>query len=196
MDSKLQTIREEFEESAMVKQRMARTLAPDIARAAEMMVRSLSSGGKILLLGNGGSAADAQHIAAELVGRFHAERRPLPAIALTTDTSILTSLANDYGAETMFSRQVEALANANDVVIAISTSGQSANVLEAVRAAKAKGARTIGLSGYGGGELKSMVDLSIVVPSDSIPRIQEAHITVGHILCRLVEEEIMRGVNE
>lgn len=149
---------------------------------------TLSIGKRVFLCGNGGSAADAQHIAAELVGRFKKERRGLPAIALTTDTSILTAVGNDYGYEQVFARQVEALASAGDVLIGISTSGNSSNVVEAVKAAKRLGIKTIGLTGARGGVLKTLCDEVLVVPSDVTARIQEAHILIGHIWCELIDE--------
>ncbi len=151
----------------------------------------LLSGGKILLLGNGGSAADCQHIAAEIVGRYKRERRGLPAIALTTDTSILTAVGNDYGFEHVFSRQVEALCTPKDVVIGLSTSGNSPNVLAAIHTARQIGAFTIGLTGGGGGKLAQCCDLSLVVASNDTPRIQEAHILVGHMLCDLIDAETL-----
>jgi len=155
-----------------------------------MVAAAYRAGGKVVLCGNGGSAADAQHIAAELVGRFLLERRALPALALTTNTSSLTAIANDKNYEDVFRRQVEALVDGKDVVIGISTSGNSANVIKAMEEAKKKGARTIALTGRGGSKLAEAADLTITVPSDSTPRIQEAHITIGHIICELVEKEI------
>lgn len=151
----------------------------------------LLAGGKILLLGNGGSAADCQHIAAEIVGRYQRERRGLPAIALTTDTSILTAVGNDYGFERIFSRQVEALCTPADVVIGLSTSGNSPNVLAAIHTARQIGAFTMGLTGGGGGKLAQCCDLSLVVASKDTPRIQEAHILVGHLLCDLIDAETL-----
>ena len=145
---------------------------------------------KLILFGNGGSAADAQHIAAELVNRFELERMALPAIALTTDTSVLTSIANDYDYSKVFARQAEALAEKGDVVIGISTSGTSLSVIKGMQAAKEKGAKTIGLTGENGGELAKIVDLVLKVPSNDTPRIQEAHITILHIICHLVEREL------
>ena len=157
-----------------------------------MRLRScLLAGGKILLLGNGGSAADCQHIAAEIVGRYKRERRGLPAIALTTDTSILTAVGNDYGFEHVFSRQVEALCTPKDVVIGLSTSGNSPNVLAAIHTARQIGAFTIGLTGGRGGKLAQCCDLSLVVASNDTPRIQEAHILVGHMLCDLIDAETL-----
>ena len=185
----------ELEESANIKRMVAQNLADIIADAAKIILNAYKAGRKVLLIGNGGSAADAQHIAAELVGRFKLERSGLPAIALTTNTSTLTALANDYGYDSVFSRQVEALANAQDVLIAITTSGTSPNILKAVETAHSKGVVVIALTGKNGGKLKSMADLAIAVPSDNTPRIQEAHITIGHIICHLVEKELFDESN-
>lgn len=162
-------------------------LAPQVARLGDICARALAAGQRILLCGNGGSAADAQHIAAELVGRFVADRRALPAIALTTDTSALTAIANDYGYAAVFARQIEALGEPGDVLIAISTSGNSANVVSAVNTAKARGLTVMGLLGGNGGQLRDLCDHSLVVPSATTARIQECHIMVGHMLCDLVE---------
>jgi phosphoheptose isomerase len=159
------------------------SLAQQITAAAEMIVECLRGGSKLLLCGNGGSAADAQHIAAEFVGRFLAERDGFPAIALTTDTSALTALSNDYGFDRVFSRQVQALGRRGDVLIAISTSGNSPNVIEAVDAARIAGVRCIGLLGRDGGRLSNMVDLSVIVPANETARIQECHGLIGHLLC-------------
>ena len=178
----------ELEESANIKRMMAQNLSDIIGEATQMILKAYRAGGKVFLIGNGGSAADAQHIAAELVGRFKLERGGLPAIALTTDTSVLTALANDYGYDTVFSRQLEALANDKDVLIAITTSGTSANILKAVETAHSKGVVVIALTGEKGGKLKGTADLTIMVPSDNTPRIQEAHITIGHIICHVVEK--------
>ena len=184
----LDSIRRQLNESAEIKRVAARTLAEPISVAAEMILQSLKGGNKILLCGNGGSAADAQHIAAELVGRYTRERRGYAAIALTSNTSNLTAIGNDYGYDTVFERQIEALCRKGDVVLGISTSGNSTNILHAITKAKNIGARTIGLSGRDGGQLKQMVDLCLVAPHHEIARIQELHITIGHILCDLVEE--------
>ena len=164
-----------------------------IAVIAQVLCAALESGHKILLFGNGGSAADAQHIACEWVGRFHRERQPLPAIALTTDSSALTSIANDYGFDQVFSRQLRALGRKGDVAVAISTSGNSANVLEAVREANEAGMLTVGLTGGEGGRLAAEVKHNLNVPHASVPRIQEIHIMIGHILCALVDEH-MKGL--
>jgi D-sedoheptulose 7-phosphate isomerase len=163
------------------------TLQPLIMTAADRLIETLRGGGKALFMGNGGSAADAQHIAAELVGRYKMERKAFPAIALTTDPSIVTAVANDYGAGHIFTRQVEALAQKGDCVVGISTSGNSANVVDAITLAHERGCFTIGLLGNDGGALKTMVDIPIVVDSKDTPRIQECHILIGHIICDLVE---------
>jgi len=178
----------ELEDSANIKTTMARTLSDIIAKAAQIILDAFRAGRKVFLIGNGGSAADAQHIAAELAGRFKLERTGLPAIALTTNTSVLSALANDYGYEKVFSHQLEALAKDKDVLIAITTSGTSPNILKAVEMAHSKGVTVIGLTGAKGGKLKDSADLTIMVPSDDTPRIQEAHITIGHIICHLVEK--------
>ncbi|MFN2493922.1 MAG: SIS domain-containing protein [Pyrinomonadaceae bacterium] len=159
----------------------------EIERAGSLMCETLGTGRKILLCGNGGSAADAQHIAAELVGRYEQQRRAFPAIALTTDTSALTALSNDFGYEEVFARQVRALANPGDLLIAISTSGKSANIIRAAEQARVIGCKIIGLAGGSGEPLASYCDLSIVVPSDRTARVQEAHITIGHLLCEMVD---------
>lgn len=181
-------IEAQLRESIKVKEDLLSSQTDVIVEMAEMLIDCLKSGGKILLCGNGGSAADAQHIAGELVGRFARERKALSAIALSTDTSIITAVANDYGFEKVFSRQVEALAKEGDVLIGISTSGSAANVLNAIDAARKIGCRIIAFTGAAGGKMKSSVDLCLAVPASKPWRIQEAHITVGHILCDLVEE--------
>lgn len=163
-------------------------LSDQIAACARMLIDALSDGRKLLIMGNGGSAADAQHFAAEMVGRFLLERKALPAIALTTDTSILTAIGNDYGFDDIFKRQVEALAKPGDILIGISTSGTSRNVKLALEAGKHIGAKTIGLLGRDGGGIGLLVDLNLTVPSYETPRIQELHLTVLHILCDLVEK--------
>jgi D-sedoheptulose 7-phosphate isomerase len=164
-------------------------MLPQIAAVAQCLRNCLQAGGKILVMGNGGSAADSQHIAAEIVGRYKCERRGLPAIALTTDTSILTSVGNDFGFDFIFSRQVEALCNPADVVIGITTSGNSANVVKAIETAKEIGATTVALVGGTGGKLAALCDFSLIMPSGDTPRIQEAHIFVGHSLCGLLESK-------
>lgn len=179
-----------LEESAKVKQKVARDLVNKIQEASILLIDVFKAGGKVVLFGNGGSAADAQHIAAELLGRFQIERPSLPALALTTNTSVLTALGNDYNNDAIFAKQVEAMVQPGDVVIAISTSGNSSNVLQALKLAKEKGAKTVGLSGKGGGQLAKLVDHALIIPSRETPRIQEAHITIGHIICDLVERKL------
>jgi len=165
-------------------------LAPLVVEAADMISTTLRDGGKALFCGNGGSAADAQHLAAELLGRFLLEREPLTAIALGTNASVMTAIGNDYHYEEIFSRQVRGLGRQGDVLVAISTSGNSANVLKALEAASKIGLKTIGLTGSSGGRMATACDLCINVPSDSTPRIQELHIAVGHIICELVEADL------
>ena len=166
------------------------TLTPVIEQAGGLIAATLSQGGKLLLCGNGGSASDSQHIAAELTGRFLKDRRPLAAVALTTDTSALTSIANDYSFDEVFSRQVLGLGRKGDCLLAISTSGNSRNVLRAVEAARAVGISVIGLLGRDGGALRALCDVALVVPSTTTARIQEAHIFIGHTLCALVEQAL------
>ena len=183
-------VRELLEESARVKRALASSSADAIARAAEVLVEAFAAGRKALLFGNGGSAADAQHIAAEWSCRLSRERPALPALALTTNTSELTALGNDYGFERVFARLVEAHGRAGDVAIAVSTSGNSTNVLAAVEAAASLGLRTIALTGRGGGRLAGRVELALVVPSDDTQRIQESHIAIGHVLAELVDDAL------
>ncbi len=184
-------IRELFRESARVKEVFLAEQSAALARAVDVVAPAFDQGCRLLLFGNGGSAADAQHIAAELVGRFKDERRPLPAIALTTDTSALTAIANDYGYDEVFARQVRALGRAGDVALAISTSGNSPSVLRAVEAARSLGMRTIGLTGGNGGALKGLVEVSLCVSASTLScRIQETHILIGHVLCELVERRM------
>ncbi len=184
-------IDQEIQESIAVKARLRTKALELIAQMASLIVQRLRAGNKLILFGNGGSAADAQHIAAELVGRYVMHRRALPAIALTTNTSVLTAVANDYGFEEIFARQISALGKPGDVALAISTSGNSANVLRGLLAAKEQGMFTIGLSGKSGGGIRGVVDLCLCVPSDATARIQEAHILIGHILSRIVEEAFL-----
>ena len=164
-----------------------------IVSAGELIARCLDRGGKVLLCGNGGSAAEAQHIAAELLGRYRVERPGLAAIALSADTSTLTAVGNDFGFERVFARQVEALGRPGDVLVAISTSGNSVNVIEAARAARAGGLRTVALSGGSGGPLRGEADVVILAPHDDTARIQEAHTLIGHLLCSVVEEVLSRA---
>jgi len=177
-----------FLESADTKKAFIEENREKIYKVFLEIAQRIKEGNKILLCGNGGSAADCQHIAAELVGRFGMERKALPAIALTTDTSILTAVGNDYSFDTIFERQVEALGNKGDVLIGISTSGNSKNVLNAVKKAKEIGLLTVGFSGKDGGELSKLADHCFVVKSFSTPRIQEVHITLGHVLCDFIEK--------
>lgn len=171
-------------------QTVLQTQIPVIEECAEIIYETLKNGNKVLLCGNGGSAADAQHLAAEFVGRYETERRAFPAIALTTDTSALTALANDYNFDRIFARQVEALAAENDCLIAISTSGNSPNVIEAVMKARSLGCRVIGMTGAKGKKLASLCDACILVPSERTARIQEAHITIGHIWCEIFDKKV------
>jgi len=164
------------------------SLAKSVARAAELIISSLRSGRKVITAGNGGSAADAQHMVAELVGRFSGERKPLKAVALTVNTSTITALANDYDFEQVFARQIDAIGERGDVFIGITTSGMSKNIISALKKAKEKGLVTIGLLGRDGGEAKGLCDIPIVVPNNSTPRIQEAHIMIIHALCELIDE--------
>lgn len=165
-------------------------MTPLIAEFTILLVDTFRRGGKLLVMGNGGSAADSQHFVAEIVGRFKMERRGLPAVALSTDTSIMTAIGNDYGFDMVFRRQVEALADAGDMVVGISTSGNSANVRNALTLAREKGCRTVGLLGKDGGSIKELCDLALVVPSDDTPRVQEGHGVIIHIVCDLVEKTI------
>jgi D-sedoheptulose 7-phosphate isomerase len=180
-----------FNESAAVKQHFARDHADRIVQVAKLIANAFREGHKVLLFGNGGSATDAAHIAAEFVGRYHRERAPLPAIALATDIAAITCIANDYGYDELFARQVRAHGQKGDLAIAISTSGNSPNVLKGVDAAKAGGLTTVAWTGGTGGKLAGMVDFAFVVPSTVTARIQESHMTLGHVLCELTEEELL-----
>lgn len=175
-------------ESIQVKEQMLHTEISKIMEISEAVIACLKKNGKLILFGNGGSAADSQHIAAELVGRFKKERQGLAAIALTADTSVLTSLSNDYGFEVVFARQIEALGQKNDLAIGISTSGRAKNVIAGLKQAKKMGIKTVALTGQDGGELAKTADISLIVPSSVTARIQESHITIGHIICELAEE--------
>ncbi|MEA3454945.1 MAG: D-sedoheptulose 7-phosphate isomerase [Campylobacterota bacterium] len=181
-------IKTEFEAHKKTIELVIEKLIPDVEKASKVAIETLKGGNKILLCGNGGSAADAQHIAAELTGRYKSERKGLPGIALTTDTSALTAIANDYGYERVFDRQVEALANNGDLLIGISTSGNSPNILSALKTARELGCQTIGLSGRDGGLMNDACDLNIVIPSEDTPRIQEMHILVGHTICQAIDD--------
>ena len=189
-------IESSIRESIRIKEKLLE-MAPQIEKAGEIIWDRLKRGGKIILLGNGGSAADAQHIAAEMVGRFKYEHTPIPAVALTTNTSILTAVANDFGYDEIFNRQMMSLLLPEDVVIAISTSGGSPNVIRAVEFARDWGAAVVAFSGGEGGELARCADHCIVVPGKTSDRIQEGHILVGHILCEIIEERWMQeGASE
>lgn len=170
-------------------------LAPEVQAAGRLMAEALRRGRKIMFCGNGGSAADSQHLAAELTGRFIHDRKPLAAMALSTDSSALTCIGNDYSFAEVFSRQVEGLGQAGDVLVGISTSGRSANVIKAVEAARGRDMQVIGLLGRDGGALKALCDVAIVVPSPTTARIQEAHILIGHTLCGLIEEQLGVGLS-
>ena len=186
-------INSSLREGATLRAVVARDCSAAIFEAAGLITRCLQAGGKLLFFGNGGSAADAQHLAAEFVGRFVVERAGLAAISLTTDSSILTAVGNDYGFDRVFARQVQALGRAGDVVVAISTSGNSPNVLEAVKEAKKHGLSVIGLTGKDGGALAREARVAITVDSASTARIQECHIAIGHIFCELVERELIEA---
>lgn len=187
-------IRDIFCESIHVKEELLRTELGRIVEIAGTIIESLKKNGKVLIFGNGGSAADSQHIAAELVGRFKKDRTALAAVALTVNTSVLTSLANDYGYEIVFAKQIEALGKKNDVAVGISTSGKAKNVAAGIKQAKKMGIKTVVLTGKNGAELAKAADLALMVPSEVTARIQEAHITIGHILCEMIEQELCSEV--
>ena len=182
-------IRRRFEQAAEAVARTGQEISEDITRAVELIVASYRDGGGVLVFGNGGSASDAQHIAGELVGRFLKERRGLRAVALTADAAVLTSLANDYGYEAIFARQVEALGLPGDVAIGISTSGNSANVVAGLQKAREKGLRTVALTGAGGGKCADLADVLLAVPETHTPLIQQAHQVIYHVLCEMVETD-------
>lgn len=184
------TIRAAIQESVDVKKLLLAQSDSILTSIAVAMADAFRSGGKVILFGNGGSAADAQHVAAELVNRFLLDRKALPALALTTDTSILTAMSNDLGFECVFARQVQAMVQPGDVVVGLSTSGNSENVVQGMRAARECGATAVGLTGRGGGKLKDAVDICFCAPADSTPRIQESHMTVLHAICEGVEREL------
>ena len=185
-------IRSTFDAHARVMADVERKLSESIAAVIECLADALGKGKKLLVMGNGGSAADAQHFAAEIVGRFKLERRALPAIALSTDTSILTAVGNDYGFDQVFRRQVEAHAETGDVVVGISTSGSSNNVYGALLLARERCCRTVGLLGRDGGTIAGIVDFPLTIPAQDTPRIQEAHITIIHLICDLVEKRLFK----
>jgi len=180
-------IKDIFLENIHIKEELLRNNIKQIIEIADLAIDSLKKGGKVLLFGNGGSASDSQHIAAELVGRFKKDRTALAAIALTTNTSVLTSLANDYGYEVVFAKQVEALGKKGDIAIGISTSGKAKNVIAGIKQAAKMGLKTVAFTGGDGGELSKVADVALIIPSSVTARIQEAHITVGHIVCELIE---------
>jgi D-sedoheptulose 7-phosphate isomerase len=186
-------IKEIFLESIQIKEELLRSSVGTILKITQLFIECLKKGGKVIIFGNGGSAGDSQHIAAELVGRFKKDRAPLPAIALTVNASIITAIANDYSYDLVFSRQVEALAQKNDLVMGISTSGKAKNVAAGIRQAKKMGLASVAFTGGDGGELVKLADISLTVPSSVTARIQEAHITVAHIICEIVEEELSQG---
>jgi D-sedoheptulose 7-phosphate isomerase len=187
-------IKDILEKSITVKQTILsdNTLLKAVESAVEAIVKSLSGDGKILFCGNGGSAADAQHLAAEFSGRFYQDRKALPAEALHCNTSYITAVGNDYGYDVIYSRMIEGIAKPNDVIVGLSTSGNSANIVKAFEAAKAIGCTTIGFTGDTGGKMKALSDILINVPSSDTPRIQESHITLGHIICELAESNLFK----
>lgn len=189
-------IRRQLNEHAAVLEKVTSVMLEPIAALTQRVLDTVQGGGTLFFLGNGGSAADAQHLAAEYIVRFARERRPIAAIALTTDTSVLTAGANDYGYEAVFERQVQALARAGDLLIMHSTSGESDNLLRAATVARARGVATAALLAKGGGRLANAVDLALVVPTDSTARAQEIHLTIGHVVCDLVERAIVAADGE
>jgi D-sedoheptulose 7-phosphate isomerase len=182
-----------IEESARLARELTEGSLSQIVQVTERAIEAIANGHKIMLFGNGGSAAEAQHIAAEFVNRFLKARSPMPAVALTTDTSVLTSISNDIGFEKVFANQIKGLGKEGDLAWAMSTSGNSANLVEALKTARSMAIRTVGFTGKEGGAMSDLVDVLIKVPSESPPRIQEAHLLLGHIVCELVEQEISRG---
>ena len=186
-------IEKSFSESAQLIKNSS-NMAPIIVKCVDLISKSMKNRKKIILFGNGGSAADAQHIAAEFIGRFCIERKSLPAISLTTDTSIITSLSNDYSFDKVFSRQCESIVQKGDIVVGISTSGNSLNVINGLKTSKKNGAKTIALLGNNGGKIKSIVDYPLIVNSKSTPKIQEVHRVISHIMCNLVEKNFRRNV--
>jgi len=184
----LNMIKKELNAHKETVEKTVEVMIPQIEEASKMVIETLKNGNKVLLCGNGGSASDAQHISAELTGRYKTERRGLASIALTTDTSALTAISNDYGYNRVFDRQVEALIREGDLLIGLSTSGESLNIISALLLAKDMGANTLGFSGKGGGKMNYVCDLNMVVPSDDTPRVQEMHILIGHIICQAVDD--------
>jgi D-sedoheptulose 7-phosphate isomerase len=189
-ESRATKIERMVEESREARARFWATETPAVIAAAERIIEAMRQGGKLLICGNGGSAADAQHMAAELAFRMGRERRALPALALTTDTSLLTAISNDRSFDFVFARQLEAIGRPGDIALLISTSGNSPNILEAARAARSIGVATIGLLGAGGGRVASEVDHALIVPHEETPRIQEVHLMIEHILCQLIEDDL------
>jgi len=189
-DLRAQTVADTLRDAARVHEKAAQETAATVVIAVDTLQQALNSGGKVLIFGNGGSAADAQHFACELVGRFLRDRRALPAIALTADTSAVTAIANDYGFDRVFVRQIEALGRTGDVAIGISTSGSSPNVLAGIEAAKARGMKTVAFTGGGGGPIGAAADVHVNVPHDLTPRVQEVHRTLIHAVCDLIERQL------
>lgn len=177
-------------ESIQVKEELLRTSVGQILDISNLVIECLKKNGKVILFGNGGSASDSQHIAAEFVGRFKRDRTAMASVALTTNTSVITSLANDYGYDIIFARQIEAIGQKNDIAIGISTSGKAKNVALGIKQAKRMGIKTVALTGGDGGDLAKLADLALIIPSSVTARIQEAHITVGHIICELIEQTV------
>lgn len=190
MQDQLQNIRNHLDESAQIKETIRERYSETILKTVDLMISCYKNGGKLLICGNGGSAADSQHFAAEMVGRLVKDRDPLPAIAMTTDTSILTAIGNDYSYDVVFSKQVEALGKPGDVLVCMSTSGNSENVAQAILAAKEKNIQTVALLGKSGGKIAAMADYAIIVPSNVSQRIQEGHITIIHIWCEIIESTL------
>ena len=183
-------IKNELESHQKLVELVVREMQDSINDACKMALDVINAGNKIIFCGNGGSAADSQHLAAEFVGRYKNERRGLPSIALTTDSSILTAIGNDYNYDYIFQRQIEALANNGDLLIGISTSGNSMNVINAIKEAKVKKCKTIGFTGNTGGKMKDLCDINLIIPSKTTARIQEIHIIIGHIICKYIDEKI------
>lgn len=192
----LDRVMEHAAEGTKLRERFFEQNGENVVEIGRMLALCLAQGGKLLFCGNGGSAADSQHLAAEFVNRFKLERPPLPALALTTDTSIITAIGNDYGFDEVFEKQVQALGKKGDVLVAISTSGNSANIVHALRAARDKGLTTLGLAGQGGGEMLPLCDFSLLVADKRTPLIQEIHISAGHLLCELVDYFLFEAVTE
>jgi len=187
-----ESAQEMLKESADIKIKIAETMSDKIVEAAILIIDSIRKGGKLVFCGNGGSAADSQHLSTELVHQFEIKRRKIiPSMALTVNTSTLTAIGNDWGFDEVFSRQVEGLVTEKDVLVGISTSGNSSNVIKAIEQAKENGAKTIGFLGKDGGKLNEMCDISFIIPSENTARIQESHIAIGHILCKFIEEELL-----